>query len=56
LRLEVDREPVQPVNFSGREEKLRDFGVIGQRPDVFEIDTDLGVGGDGDEGTAGRVR
>ena len=26
------------------------------RPDVFEINADVGGGGDGDEGTTGRVR
>src|SRR5712691_11127924 len=32
------------------------FGVIGLRPDVFEINADVGGSGDGDEGKTGRVR
>src|SRR5206468_6386489 len=34
----------------------RDIGVIRLRPDVFEINTDVGGSGDGDEGKSGRVR
>jgi hypothetical protein len=34
----------------------RDCRVVKPRPDVFEIDADVGLGGDGDEAKAGRVR
>src|SRR5206468_1684213 len=34
----------------------RDIGVIRLRPDVFDIDADVGGSGDGDEGETGRVR
>src|SRR6266849_4831461 len=34
----------------------RDIGVIRLRPDVFEINADIGGSGDGDEGKTGRVR
>ena len=34
----------------------RDIGVIRLCPDVFEINTDVGGSGDGDEGKTGRVR
>src|SRR6266446_1152001 len=34
----------------------RDIGVIRLRPDVFEINADVGGSGDGDEGMTGRVR
>src|SRR5206468_6563205 len=50
------RESHQIVNFSCREEAPRDIGVIRLRPDVFDIDADAGVGGDGDEGQTGGVR
>ena len=50
------RESSQIVNFSGREETARDIGVIRVRPDVFEINADVGDSGDGDEGKTGRVR
>jgi hypothetical protein len=33
----------------------RDIGVIRFRPDVFEINADVGGSGDGDEGKTGRV-
>jgi len=33
-----------------------DLDVIGLRPDVFEVNADIGVCGDGDEGETGRVR
>ena len=44
------------VDFSRREESARDIGAISLRPDAFEINADLGVGGDGDEGDTSRVR
>ena len=50
------RESTQIVNFICREETPRDIGVIGLRPDVFEINADAGGSGDGDEGKTGRVR
>jgi hypothetical protein len=50
LGVEVAREPVQTVNFSCRKEVPRDFRVITLRPDVFEINADVGVSSDGDEG------
>src|SRR6266581_6314911 len=34
----------------------RDIGVIRLRPDVFEINADVGGSGDGDESKTGRVR
>jgi hypothetical protein len=54
--VEMARESHQMVNFSRREETPRDIGVIRLRPDVFEIHADVGVSGDGDEGSAGGVR
>jgi len=50
------RESTQIVNLSCREETLRDIGVSRLRLDVFEINTDVGGSGDGDEGKTGRVR
>jgi len=44
------REPVQLVNFSRREKTPRDLDVIRLLPDAFEIDADVGVCGDRDEG------
>jgi len=41
------------VNFSRREELPRDVGVIRLRPDVLDIDADVGMRGDGDEGKIG---
>src|SRR5438128_158640 len=35
---------------------LRDIGVIRSRPDVFDINADVGLIGDGDEGEIGRMR
>ena len=51
--IEVSRESIQIVDFRSREEMPRDVGGIRLRPDVFEIDADVGVGGDGDEGKIG---
>jgi hypothetical protein len=39
--VEVAREPVQILDFSRREEAPRDGGVIGLRPDAFDIDADV---------------
>src|SRR6266536_1449545 len=50
LGVEVAREPVQTLNVTSRKEVPRDFTVIRSRPDVFEINADVGVSGDGDEG------
>jgi hypothetical protein len=47
------RESIQMVDFRCREEMPRDVGGIRLRLDVFEIDADVGVGGDGDEGKIG---
>jgi len=54
--VEMARESSQIVDFSCREETPRDIGVIRLRPDVFEINADVGGSGDGDEGKTGRVR
>src|SRR5258705_9206173 len=54
--VEMARESTQIVNFSCREEVPRDIGVIRLRPDVLDINADVGGSGDGDEGTTGRVR
>src|SRR6266478_4004258 len=54
--VEMARESTQIVNFSCREETPRDIGVIRLRPDVFEINADVGGSGEGDEGKTGRVR
>jgi hypothetical protein len=34
----------------------RDIGVIGLRPDVFQINAHVGRSSDGDKGKTGRVR
>src|SRR5437016_9645904 len=54
--VEMARESHQILNFNCGKETPRDFGGIRLRPDVFEIDADVGGGGDGDEGQTGRVR
>ena len=47
------RQSDQLVDLSCREEAPRDFRVIGVRPDVFDINADIGVSGDGDERETG---
>lgn len=49
------RQSSQLVSFGRREEAPRDLRVIGLRPEVFEINADVRVSGDGDEGKTGRV-
>jgi len=44
------------VDFSHREEAPRDLHVIRLRPNVFKIDANAGVSGDGDESKTARVR
>jgi len=44
------------VDFSRREEAPRDFGSIGLLSDEFEINANLGIRGDRDEGEVGGVR
>src|SRR5436190_1020680 len=51
--VEVARHSVQVIHFHRREEELRDCAVIGVRPDVFEIHTDIGVRGERDQGKIG---
>src|SRR6267154_2668475 len=46
----------QLPDFRCREEVPRELRVIRLRPDVFEIDADVGLSGDGDEGKTGGVR
>src|SRR2546425_2921148 len=46
----------QLLDFRCREEVPRELRVIRLRPDVFEIDADVGLSGDGDEGKTGGVR
>src|SRR5437773_3420068 len=46
----------QLLDFRCREEVPRELRVIRLRPDIFEIDADVGLGGDGDQGKTGGVR
>src|SRR5688572_8472172 len=55
FRVEMARERTQILNFSYREKVPRDLGVIRLRPDVFEINADVGASSDGDECKAVRV-
>src|SRR5439155_9102105 len=56
LGVKVVGKSAQLVDFSCREEVPREFRVILLRPDVFDIDADVGLSGDGNEGKTGRVR
>jgi len=47
---------VEKVTFSRREQAPRDFGPIRLLPDQFEINANLGIRGDRDEGEVGGVR
>jgi hypothetical protein len=51
--VEMAGESMQLVDFNCREEAPRDFGVITLGPDTFEINADVGVSGDRDEGKTG---
>src|SRR5207237_638880 len=53
LGMEGTWEPVQLVNFSRREKAPREFGPIGLLPDQFDINANLGIRGDRDEGEVG---
>ena len=53
--VEIARQSAQIVDFGCREETPRDIGVIRLRPDLLEIDANVGGSDDGDEGKAGRV-
>jgi len=52
----VARNTVETVHFSRREEGSRDFGPIGVLTDQFDIDANLGIRADRDEGEVGGVR
>ena len=51
--VEIARDSLQVVDFSGGEEASRDFGVITWGPDIFEINADVAASGDSDEGKTG---
>ena len=52
----MTRERMQIVDFNRGEEAPGNFGVITFGPDAFEINADVGVSGDRDDGNTGRVR